>query len=247
VSTGVNISLAQMDDFLSAVDALLASVHLGPSRRWRPMPQGGRLDFRRTVRRSLELGGDFASPSWYGHPRRRARFVLLLDSSRSMAGYRDLLLQFACALIRRSRRAEVFAFSTRLNRITHELRTRSVRFPTPSNHFAAEWGGGTRIGACLQAFVRQYGRKFLTPDTVVLIVSDGLDTGDREGLSWAMRRLHRRSARVVWLNPLLATEGYEPRAAGMKAALPFIDTFVELSHPASLRKLAAIMASRKMK
>jgi uncharacterized protein with von Willebrand factor type A (vWA) domain len=240
----VSISPDGVEDMLDAAHALVNRVRLGRSRRWKAMTHGKRYHFRRTLRKSLQTGGEAIKPAWLGHPLRKPRFVLLLDGSRSMAGYSDKLLQFAHALSQRSSRVEVFVFSTELKRISSSLRRVKKQAPSLTD-LGEAWGGGTRIGACLHAFTQQYGMGLLDRDTVVIIASDGLDTGELAPLETAMRELHRRTASVVWLNPLLSTKGYEPSAGGMKTALPFVDTFstaddspsfAELAHQIKLRR-----------
>jgi hypothetical protein len=106
------------------------------------------------------------------------------------------------------------------------------------------WGGGTSIGACLREFLWRYGERSLGRDTVVIVASDGLDVGDPDRLGAAMRELHRRSAGLVWLNPLLETPGYEPIAAGMRAARPYITTFASVNDQAGLARLSRLVRLR---
>ncbi|MBE3557346.1 MAG: VWA domain-containing protein [Firmicutes bacterium] len=239
------VSGKDLDQMRQTAQALVASVRLGKSRRWQVMENGGRFDFRRTLRQGLQAGGEFGIPKWQGHPQRRPRFVLLCDSSRSMASYSQLWLQLGFELLQQSQRVEVFLFSTELRRVTNDLKVSPGGALPVLRDLGAEWGGGTRIGACLEHFVRSYGLRLLDQDTVVFIASDGLDTGDIERLRWAMRELHRRSAGVIWLNPLLGTPGYVPRARGMHTALPYIDTFADAHDAASIRKLARHLRLRR--
>jgi uncharacterized protein len=244
LETPVSISEEGTEEMLEAARELVNRVRLGRSRRWKAMTHGKRYNFRRTLRRSLQTGGEAIKPAWLGHPLRKPRFVLLLDGSRSMAGYSDRLLQFAHALSQRSSRVEVFLFSTELKRVSASLRRTKGQAPSLTD-LGEAWGGGTKIGVCLQAFTQQYGAGGVDRDTVVLIASDGLDTGDLKALETAMRDLHRRAAAVVWLNPLLSTKGYEPSAAGMKTALPFVDTFATAEDATSFVKLAREIRLRR--
>ncbi|MFM1650555.1 vWA domain-containing protein [Brevibacillus sp. B_LB10_24] len=236
----------QLGEMLSSAKSVAASVRLKRSRRWRTEQKGRRLDFRGTLRSSLQTGGDAFRPAWKGHPLRKAQFVLLCDTSRSMAGAAERFLQFAYALTRcPAARVEVFLFSTRLRRVTRLLHT-GLQGSLPALMLpGAEWGGGTRIGESLDDFVQRYGSAMLKQNTVVLIASDGLDTGPIEPLARAMQELQRRSARVVWLNPLLSISGYEPKARGMQAALPFIDMFLPAGDAAAFRTLAKQMMLRR--
>jgi uncharacterized protein len=237
LETPVSISQEGSDEMLEAARELVNRVRLGRSRRWKAMTHGKRYNFRRTLRKSLQTGGEAIKPAWLGHPFRKPRFVLLLDGSRSMAGYSDRLLQFAHALSQRSSRVEVFLFSTELKRVSTSLRHAKRQAPNLTD-LGEAWGGGTKIGVCLHSFTQQYAAGMLDRDTLVLIASDGLDTGDLKSLEVAMRDIHRRAASVVWLNPLLSTKDYEPSAGGMRTALPFVDTFATAEDAASFAELA---------
>lgn len=231
------LRLEGLPEMLTVASQLVARLSLGRSRAWRAKVRGRRLDFRRTLRASLASGGEALHPHWQGHPRRNPRFVLILDGSRSMANATALMLQFALALTLRARRVEVFFFSTELRRVTPELRRlaragRGGALPSAG----AAWGGGTRIGESLARLVRAHGG-VLTPDTVVFVLSDGLDVGEPELLSRALHEISRRTAHVAWLNPLLGSPGYEPSARGMRAALPHLDTFAGAGNLAAFRAL----------
>ncbi|MGY2894123.1 vWA domain-containing protein [Deinococcus sp. UYEF24] len=233
----------ELEDLLHAASALIRRVRLGRSRRWRAMPKGGRFDFRRTLRASLRTEGDPVSVRYQGHPRRAPRFLIVIDGSRSMEPHAALLLRYAAALMLRSRRVEVYSFSTGLTRLTPMLRHSlgvhaggrgawSLRLPD----LGEGWGGGTRIGENLLRLTRDE-RARLTPDTVTVVLSDGLDTGEPEVLARAVRELARQSGRLIWLNPLAGIPGYLPIARGMAAALPYLDVFAAADDVAALERL----------
>jgi uncharacterized protein len=138
----------------------------------------------------------------------------------------------------------VFTFSTALQRVTDDVRKAAAGEPRRLERLHHAWAGGTSIGACLADFLRRFGDRFVSRDTVVVIASDGLDLGAPDVLSDAMRALSRRSAGVLWLNPLLETPGYEPTACGMRAARPFIGTFACINDAASLARLSHIVRLR---
>ena len=219
-------------------------LQLGLSRRWRPASRGRRFDLRRTLRVSLQTGGEPLAPRWLRRPRRTPRFVLLVDGSRSMGAYARTALQIAVAMASVTMRVEVFTFSTRLQRVTPEVRRAAAGTPRRLAGLRHAWAGGTGIGACLDDFLRRFGGRLLGRDTVVMIASDGLDVGAPEMLQDAMRELRRRSASIVWLNPLLETSGYEPTAGGMRAARPFVDTFACVNDAAGFSRLARLMRVR---
>jgi uncharacterized protein with von Willebrand factor type A (vWA) domain len=212
------------------------------SRRTRPSRRRERLpDLRATVHSSLRTAGEPLHRRWRAPTQRPRQVVLVCDVSGSMAPYARVLLQYLHAAVATHRRVEVFAFGTRLTRLTREL---GVRDPDLALARAAEavddWSGGTRIGYCLGVLNREYGRR-LGRGAVVVILSDGWDRGEPELLADEMARLRRSAHRVVWLNPLKAAPDYEPLARGMAAALPHTDHFLAGNSLASLAELASIL------
>jgi uncharacterized protein len=164
---------------------------------------------------------------------------LLLDGSRSMLEHTAPMVQFAFALAQRSRRVDVFTFSTELRDVTRDFKhLAQQRSKLEVRDLSRAWGGGTRIGENFRVFLRDHAHRVLSPETLVLVSSDGLDVGEVEVLEAALREIKRRSAGIVWLNPLLAFDGYTPTARGMKAALPFLTHFTHANTPSMLAKLA---------
>ena len=219
-------------------------VQVGVSRRWRPAPKGRRFDLRRTLRVSLQTGGEALAPRWLRRPRRTPRFVLLIDGSRSMSVDARTALQVAVAMASVTRRVDVFTFSTALQRVTTDVRRAASGETRRLESARFAWGGGTSIGVCLGEFVRKFGERLLGQDTVVIIASDGLDVGEPDTLRGVMGELRRRSAALVWLNPLLETPGYEPTASGMRAARPYITTLSSVTDAASLARLRRVVRLR---
>jgi uncharacterized protein with von Willebrand factor type A (vWA) domain len=211
---------------------------LGQSRRWRPAAKGSRFDVRRTMRASLHTGGEPIVVRWLRRPKRAPRFVVLVDGSRSMAAAATTALQMATAIACATMRVEAFTFSTRLERVSEYVRRAAAGERIRLRHRRNAWAGGTMIGAALRDFLTRFGDRLLGRDTVIVIVSDGLDVGEPGQLRDAMRELQRRSSGVVWLNPLLETPGYEPTARGMLAARPFVATFAAVNDAAALARLA---------
>ena len=226
--------------------ALVRRLHLGLSRRWRPRARGERFDLRRTLRASLQTGGEPLGPRWLRRPRRTPRIVLLVDGSRSMGPYAETGLQIAVAIASATMRVEVFTFSTALQRVTDDVRRVAAGEPRLFRPAAYAWAGGTSIGGCLQEFLRRFSERMIARDTLLLIASDGLEVGSVDILRDAMRVLHRHSAGVVWLNPLVDTPGYEPTASGMRAARPYIQTFTSVQDAAGLRRLARTLRLRPL-
>ena len=209
------------------------------SRRWRPARAGSgvRVDLRRTIRLSLKTGGDAIELARRQRKLRRTKLVTLCDVSGSMDLYSRLLLQFLFALQHAFARVETFIFSTRLVRITEALARDTYRTALETlARSETGWSGGTRIGESITAFVEGWPR-LIDRRTVVIVLSDGWDTGEPEILAHAMRTIHRRAGRVLWLNPLLGSPSYKPLTRGMQAAIPHVDVFAA-AH--SLESLAAL-------
>ena len=215
---------------LAAMQRLLARLALKlatrRSRHLVPTPTRGIIDLRRSFRRALASDGDFLKLARRARPLDETRLVVLYDTSGSMEAYTRVLLAFAFALRRVMKRVEIFAFNTTLVRVTRMIAPAGI--PQSLSRLAAgvpDWSGGTRIGRCLAEFVALHKQTLLDRNTTVVCVSDGLDSGDTELLERSMRELRARAGRIIWLNPLLGDSRYRPEAAGMRAALPFVDHF----------------------
>ena len=206
------------------------------SRRRRPVRRKGRVDLRRTLRANLTRG-DLIDLRFRARRRRKVRLVLLCDVSGSMDLYSRFLLQFLFALQNVFGRVETFTFSTRLTRITEYLKARSYRQVLRRLTEVRDWSGGTRIGESLAQFNREW-PTLVDRRTIVIVLSDGWDTGDPELLAAELLRIKRRAGRMIWLNPLLGNQSYEPLTRGMAAALPLVDHFAAAHNLASLRALA---------
>jgi uncharacterized protein with von Willebrand factor type A (vWA) domain len=234
-------------DELAAVRRIMARIKLTPPRRRtrRTMPgrTGRAPDLRRTVRESLRLHGEPAELFWRQRRVRLRPLILILDISGSMADYSRNLLQFAYSARRAATKVEVFCFGTRLTRITRELDSRR---PDEALGQAAravfDWEGGTRIGACLDTFVRDYGRRGLARGGVVVICSDGLDRGDPAVLATAAERLSRLCHRMVWMNPHKGDDpGFRPSTLGMMVVAPHVDLMLSGHDLRSLEEFAALL------
>jgi len=233
---------------LAAVRRIMTRIRLTPpkrrTRRTRPTSHvGTKPDLRRTVREAMRLHGEPAELYWRRRKVRLRPLILILDVSGSMADYSRSLLQFAYSAKRATARVEVFCFGTRLTRITKAL---DHRRPDDALRLAAttvfDWDGGTRIGACLDAFVRQWGRRGLCRGGIVVICSDGLDRGDPALLAAAMERLARLCYRVVWMNPHKGDNAdFRPSTLGMMVAAPHIDLLLSGHDLNSLEELAELL------
>ena len=213
----------------------LRHLHL---RRESRFEHGRRLDLQGTIRRSVGSGGTPFRLAWKDRRRVRPRLVLLLDVSRSMSKYSFFYLRLARALCAELADVYCYIFHTRITGVDGALRDPDPWRSQERLHLlAAGWGGGTRIGECLQEFNRRDGSRVVHSRTGVIIVSDGYDTGEPELLATALRTLQRRARRIVWLNPLLCRPDFSPESRGMQAALPYLDLFAPGADLASIEHI----------
>ena len=206
------------------------------SRRKRPTRRGGVIDMRRSIRANL-MKGEIIELRRRERRRRKIRLVLLCDVSGSMDLYSRFLLQFLYALQNVFGRVETFTFSTRLTRVSEHLKGASYRTALARLTEVRDFSGGTRIGESLQEFNARWAN-LVDRHTIVLLLSDGWDTGEPELLANEMLTIKRKAGRLIWLNPLLGNPSYEPLTRGMAAALPLVDHFAAAHNLASLRDLA---------
>lgn len=228
-------------DELDAIERVAARIArrllLRPSRRWKAAARGSRVHLRRSIRQSLKSGGEIIELAYRERKLRRTKIVALCDVSGSMDLYSRFLLQFLYGLHQHFARIETFSFSTTLSRITEELHRESYRAALDElARGVSDWSGGTKIGESIATFVNEHLR-LVDSRTVVVVLSDGWDTGEPELLEDAMRAIHRRAGRVVWLNPLLGSVSYQPLTRGMQAALPHVDIFAPAHNLESLSAL----------
>jgi uncharacterized protein with von Willebrand factor type A (vWA) domain len=229
----------EWEDAKRLVATLRLPVPLQRTRRFRPHPAGASFDPARTLRRMGRDGGDFLRIARRARVDRPPPLVALCDISGSMHRYTRMFLHFLHALARDRGRVSTFVFGTRLTNITRPLRDRDVDEALAKvSALVPDWEGGTRIGACLREFNFRWSRRLLAQNACVILVSDGLDRDDAEGLAAEMARLRRSARRLIWMNPLLRFEGFEPRATGIAAMRPHVDSFVPMHNLASLADFA---------
>jgi uncharacterized protein with von Willebrand factor type A (vWA) domain len=205
------------------------------SRRKKRGRQGNLVDPRWTMRKNMKYGGEIVELVKRRKRIKKTKVVLLCDVSGSMDCYSRFLIQFMYGLQNELWGVETFVFSTSLSRITHLIRTKDISNALEKiSGSILGWSGGTNIGRSLHTFNRNFAPSMVTHRTVVVIISDGWDRGDVSLLEREMQALKRRCKKLIWLNPLLASENYEPLCKGMQAALPYIDLFLSVHNVNSL-------------
>jgi uncharacterized protein with von Willebrand factor type A (vWA) domain len=245
----------QTKDFATCTDAerdaitrLMQQLHLQVARRESlrrtPARRGSHLDFPRLVRNAARHGGHVFSLPRRERKMVRRPLVVLADISGSMELYTRLVLQFLHTLSKQHGATEVFVFATRLTRITPQLALRDLDAALDrAAYVIADYASGTRIAECFHEFDRKYARRVVRRGAVVLVISDGLDTGSSTALAREVRRLQSRAHRLVWLNPLIGSSNYQPLAEGMSAAMPYVDDFLPVRDLRSLGALAHHLAA----
>jgi hypothetical protein len=233
-----NVPDDEVEELMQTIKALSRRLAAHINRRYEKDNRINLPDLRRTLRKNMRRGGELLEIAFRKPKRNRTKLVVICDVSRSMELYAAFLLQFMYAFQQVYSRLETFAFSTSLQQITLLLKQND--FHQAMNLLSEQnekWSGGTRIGKSLNSFVNDHALKVLDKKTIVVIMSDGWDTGDIDLLKHSMEVIHNRSKKVIWLNPLAGFSDYKPHVAGMKAALPYINIFASVHNADSLRKL----------
>lgn len=243
------MSTAEMQQAKRMLARLTLPVNPYASRRGMASWNGKRIDARRTLRAALRHGGELRRIHWQKPRERWPNLVVLCDISGSMSQYSRMVLHFLHAVANQKgagwARVHAFTFGTRLTNITRQLATRDVDAAlAAAGRQAQDWEGGTRIGACLHDFNRDWSRRVMGQGAVVLLITDGLDRDAPDALAHEMERLHLSSRRLIWLNPLLRWEGFAPKAQGIRAMLPHVDAFRAGHSIATLEELAEAISRR---
>jgi uncharacterized protein len=240
------MSLAEMAEAKRMLARLTLPVKPMPSRRSMTAPTG-RIDVQKTMRAALRRGGEMDKLAFKQPRPRYPNLVVLCDISGSMSQYSRVVLHFLHAVSNAKgagwAKVHAFTFGTQLTNITRHLATRDVDAALKAaGAQAQDWEGGTRIGSCIEAFNRDWSRRVMGQGAVVLLITDGLDRDNPDDLARQMQRLHLAARRLIWLNPLLRWDGFAPKAAGIRAMLPHVDSFRAGHSIASLEELAAVIS-----
>jgi uncharacterized protein len=232
-------SQEELTEVMQIIRLLSRSLATQNSRRFASAKSAGQFDVRQTLRSNMRRGGEILDLAFRKPKLRRMKIILLCDVSKSMDLYSRFLIQFMYGFQTVYHKIETFVFSTSLHRVTKQLRNHD--FGKALEGLATcvpNWSAGTKIGASLQSFLDDYSSKFLDNQTIVLLLSDGWDTGELETLEESMRRIHRKANKVIWLNPLAGNPNYQPSVGGMQVAMPFIDVFAPAHNVESLWEVA---------
>ena len=221
------LSIEESLEMRRAILFMAARIATRLSRRKKLADSANAIDLRRTMRKSLSYGGDIVEFARRRRRIKKTRIVLLCDVSGSMESYSRFLIQFMYGLQNELWGVETFVFSTSLSRITHLLRTGNIEraLERLSSHVSG-WSGGTNMGRSFSTFNQDFARELVDHRTVIIVISDGWDCGDVDLLAQEMKNIKRRCQKVLWLNPLLASQNYEPLCKGMQAVLPHLDYFL---------------------
>ncbi len=214
-----------------------------PTRRFRRDKRGRRIDMRATLRAAMRGGGASIPLQYRKRKRRPPPLVVLCDISGSMSRYSRMMLHFMHAVTNDRDRVHTFLFGTQLTNVTRQLRYKDVDEALDKVVEAVDdWSGGTRIGHSLHDFNTQWSRRVLGQGAVVLMITDGLDRDAADGLEGEIERLHMSCRRLIWLNPLLRYDRYEPKSLGARSILPHVDEFRSIHNLESLEQLAASLS-----
>jgi uncharacterized protein with von Willebrand factor type A (vWA) domain len=236
------MSAAERAEVRRIMDTLRLPIPKVRTRRFHPGPTGPRMDMRATLREMVRAGDVFElkrKQPIFRHP----PLVVLCDISGSMASYARMLLHFLHVIANDQDRVHTFLFGTRLTNVSREMANRDPDIAVARvSQAAADWSGGTRIGEALSTFNRLWSRRVLGQGAIVLLITDGLDRDGGMGLSKEMERLQHSCRRLIWLNPLLRYDAFEPKSAGIRAMLPYVDDFRPVHNLDSLTSLIAALA-----
>jgi uncharacterized protein len=226
-----------------AIKRLVLSLDEVKTRRLAPSRRGHIVDIRRTLRASLKAGGAVIDLKYLGPRRKAPPIVALLDISGSMSQYTRLFLHFLHAVTDARKRVHTFLFGTRLTNVTRALARKDPDEALAAvSASVADWSGGTRIATSLRAFNKQWARRVLTQGAIVLLITDGLERDGGERLEFEIDRLHRSCRRLIWLNPLLRFEGFEPKAKGIRSMLPHVDELRPIHNLESMTQLVRALS-----
>ena len=229
----------------TAISRMRLSIQNIITRRYQSTHRMDKVDMRSTLRSAMKSGSGVIPLQYRTHKKRPPPLVILCDISGSMGRYTRMLLHFMHAITNDRDRVATFLFGTRLTNVTRHLRYKDIDIAlSKCTDSVEDWSGGTRIGESLKNFNQHWSRRVLGQGAVVLLISDGLDRDAGRGLMLEMERLHKSCRRLIWVNPLLRFEGFEPKSQGIRAILPHVDEFRPVHNLESLTELIEALNSQ---
>ncbi len=244
-SAFINTEQKELLQIIRLIAQRMANKH---SRRYRRSKSSRHIDIKNTIRKSIKNGIEINQFLFKEQQKRKVNLILICDVSKSMELYSQFLIQFMYNFQQVVSKLYTFVFSTQLVSLSRILR--DSNYEKVLNNLSEQipyWSGGTRIGESLHTFRTNYGQNLLNKDSIVIIMSDGWDTGDTDLLKDAMKFIHKKSDRVIWINPLAGNPGYQPTTKGMATAMPYIDVFTSAHNLDSLRKVVKHLKMKKYK
>jgi uncharacterized protein len=232
------ISKDELNEVMEIIKQMSKSLALSTNRRNLKAHNHKEFDLRNTIRKNLKRGGELIEIAYKKPKKNRLKLVLLCDVSKSMDLYSAFLIQFIYAFQTVYRNIETFVFSNSIHRVTNELKNKT--FEEAMRELSQQiigWSGGTQIGLSFQDFTDNYSTQMLDKQTIVLILSDGWDTGEVDILKDSMQTIKQKSRKVIWLNPLAGNPNFTPTVQGMSIAMPFVDIFASVHNVDSLKKI----------
>ena len=237
-----SMSEAELEEARKIIAELIAILANRKSRRFSPAKSGRQLDFRKIFRRSMPYGEYCLKLAYKTHRLKKNKLILFCDVSGSMERYSQFLIQLICAMGAKISNIEVAVFSTRMTSITPYLNRQDIdEVVKQMSNQVHDWAGGTNIGSCLRELNEQQAHQMLSSHTIAVILSDGWDQGDADLMRNEMEQLRRRVNKIIWLNPLLGNENYQPLCKGMQTALPFLDHFLPVHNLESLAEATKLL------
>ena len=229
----------------AAISRMRLTIQNVKTRRFQASHRLDKIDMRSTLRAAMRSGGTVIPLQYRTRRKRTPPLVILCDISGSMGRYTRMLLHFMHAITNDRDRVSTFLFGTRLTNVTRHLRNKGIDIAlTKCTESVEDWSGGTRIGDSLKDFNQFWSRRVLGQGAVMVLISDGLDRDAGRGLALEMERLHKSCRRLIWVNPLLRFEGFEPKSQGIRAILPHVDEFRPVHNLESLTELIEALNSQ---
>ena len=227
-----------LNEVMQIIKEMSKSMAVSTNRRHIKANNHKQFDLRNTIRKNLKRGGELIEIAYKKPKKNRLKLVMLCDVSKSMDLYSAFLIQFVYAFQSVYQNIETFVFSNSIHRITNELKNKT--FDEAMSELSQQvigWSGGTQIGLSFLDFNDNFSNQLLDKQTIVLILSDGWDTGETEILKDSMQNIQKKARKIIWLNPLAGNPNYTPTVQGMSAAMPFIDIFASVHNVESLKKI----------